>query len=266
MQAEIYNLNGEARGKLTLPRAFSEPVREDLIKKAFLAEISRKRQPYGSDPLAGKRTSAHYHGRRGIKHSMMNREMARMKRIHGTGGLHMTARFVPQAVKGRKAHPPKVEKVWEQKINKKERLKALFSSIAATANRDFILKRGHRIEGVKQIPLIMEDEVQNIKKTRDLLVLLEKFGFGEELERCEERKVRSGKGKTRGRKYKIKKGPLLVVDIDDNLKKASKNIPGMEIARTKDLTVEMLAPGAQPGRLAIWTKSAIENLNNIGVL
>ncbi len=121
MQTSIYDIKGKVKGKITIPKIFSVAVRKDLIEKAVLAERSRKRQPYGSDPLAGKRTSAHYHGRRSIRWSMMNREMARTKRIHNQGGLNYTARFVPQATKGRKAHPPKAEKKWKLKINKKSK-------------------------------------------------------------------------------------------------------------------------------------------------
>src|SRR3990172_1377076 len=125
MKVPVYSLKGEVKESKDFHKAFSEPVRTDLISRAVAVERSGSRQPYGTDPLAGKRTSAHYHGRRKVRHSMMNREMSRMARIHGTGFMHMTARFVPQATKGRKAHPPKGEKVWTLEMNKKERMKAL---------------------------------------------------------------------------------------------------------------------------------------------
>ena len=129
MKVPVYGLKGEVKGDVSLGKAFTRPVRTDVIKKAVLAEQARKRQPYGSDPLAGQRTSAKYKGRRGIRGSMMNREIARMKRITAGGYLRMRARFVPQAVKGRRAHPPKAGKNWLMKINKKERMMALVSAI-----------------------------------------------------------------------------------------------------------------------------------------
>src|SRR3989338_4855614 len=110
---KIYDTTGNPLEEIKLPGVFSTPYRPDVIKRAVLAEQSAKRQPYGADPLSGKRTSAHYHGKRKYRWAMMNKEMARMSRIHGkVGSLHFTARFAPQAVKGRQAHPPKAEKIW----------------------------------------------------------------------------------------------------------------------------------------------------------
>jgi large subunit ribosomal protein L4e len=260
MQIPVYSLTGTEKGKITLARPFSEPVRPDLIKRAVLAERSRLRQPYGSDPIAGMRTSAHYHGRRRYRYSMMNREMARMKRIHGGGFLSYRARAVPQAVKGRKAHPPKVEKVWEKRINRKEWLKALYSAISATAKEDIVWARSHDIKGIKNIPLVVEDRLQEMKKTSEIKNALKKLGLGRELERTAQTKTRAGRGKTRGRKTIRRKGPLIIISEDRGIGKAARNIPGVEVVRLGELSVDMLAPGTVLGRLAIWTKSAVEML------
>ncbi len=254
-------MTGAEKGKIKLARTFSEPLRTDLIKKAVLAEQSLKRQPYGADMLAGKRTSAHYHGRRQIRFTMMNREMARMARIHGkVGYLAFRARFVPQAVKGRKAHPPKTEKNWEKKINIKEWEKALNSAIAASAKKELVEKRNHNLNGVKNIPLVVDDKIQEIKKTSELKEFLKKIGLEKELERTAKKKERAGRGKTRGRRTKTRRGPLIIVKQDKGIGKAGKNIPGLDITSIKKLSVEMLAPGTVPGRLCIWTKSAAEDL------
>jgi len=190
----------------------------------------------------------------------MNREMARMKRIHDQGFLNLTARFVPQAIKGRKAHPPKAEKNWTQKINKKERKKALLSAIAATSQKDFILSRGHKLNGVKHIPLIVEDKLQELEKIKDVKNVLVSLGLKEELERAKEKKIRAGKGKMRNRKYVRKKGPLLIIKEDKGICLAGKNMPGVEVVKAKDLSVDLLAPGTMPGRLCIWTVSALEEM------
>jgi len=125
MKAHVLGIDGSQKGEMSVAKAYSEKVRTDLISRAFLAEMSETRKPYGTDPMAGFRTSAHYHGLRHYKYSMMNREMARMPRIHGrVGYMSMTARQVPQANKGREAHPPKAFKVWKEKINRKEWMKA----------------------------------------------------------------------------------------------------------------------------------------------
>lgn len=260
----VFDLNGKEKGRVSLPEAFSEKVRKDLIRRAVLAEMSRLRQAYGSDPMAGQRSSAHYHGRRGTRDSQMNREMARLRRIHGQGFLNMTVRVVPEAVKGRKAHPPKPGKDWEIKINKKERKKAIASALAATLDRELVSERGHRVSKARHVPLVLEDGLQKISRTSEVLKVLERFGIGEEMERCGERKVRSGKGKMRGRKYRVRKGPVVIVGKDEGISKAMKNLPGFDVSLAKELDVSMLAPGTHPGRFAIFTKSAIKELDSDG--
>jgi large subunit ribosomal protein L4e len=256
----VYKIDGSKKGTISLGKAFLETVRLDLIQRAFVSEQSKKRQPYGTDKLAGKRTSAHYHGRRGIYFTMMNREMARMKRIHGQGFLNYTARFVPQAVKGRKAHPPKPEKNFEKKINKKEKKKALLSAIAASIKKDLLAARGHVLNGIETLPIIFEDKIETIQKTKEIVSTLEKLGLKKEIERVKEKKVRAGKGKTRGRKYKKKKGPLIIVKEDKGITKAVKNLPGFDVSTVNNLNIELLAPGGVPGRFCIWSESAIKEL------
>ncbi len=265
MKVSIFDSQGKVKEKVDLPEVFKESIREDLILRAFLAAMSKKRQAYGVDTSAGKRTSAHYHGMRRIERPevrMMGREMARMARLHGKVPPHMLfrARFVPQAVKGREAHPPKTERIWVQKINKKERRKALKSAIAATSCKECVLKRGHKIEGLKELPIIVEDKVQELKKTKKLVEFLQKIGLKKELERIKEKKIRAGKGKARGRKYKIKSGPLIVISEDKGISKAAKNLLGVNVSRAKTLSIDALAPGSMPGRLVIFTKSAIKEL------
>ncbi len=253
---KVYDTSGKEKGTARVPEMLSEKVRPDLIVKAFLAERANRRQPYGSDALAGQRSSAHYHGRRQTRNSMMNRELARMKRIHNQGFLGLTARIVPQAVKGRRAHPPKTSKVWKQKINKKERMKALCSALSASLDRETVEKRGHKVG--RHFPLVFEDGFQRMEKTKQVVRLLEKAGLREELERCSLKKVRSGKGTMRGRRYRRKKGPLVIISEDNGIGKALGNIPGVDFSTPKNLTVELAAPGTHPGRLVIWTKSALE--------
>ena len=256
MKADVLSLEGEKKGEITLGRAFSTPVRTDVIRRVFLAEAAMQRQPYGADPLAGKRTSAHYHGLRGYRYSMMNREMARMKRIHNQGFLNMRARFVPQATKGRKAHPPKVEKVWRKKVNKKEALLGLVSAISATANKD-IVKTNMLASHSKGLPIIMDNSFQDLKKTSDVVKTLGKLG----LNPPRKKKIRPGKGKSRGRKYRRPKGPLIIVEKGAILKACP---PNAESVQVKDLTVQHLAPGGQPGRLCIWTESSIDAAGKLG--
>jgi large subunit ribosomal protein L4e len=265
MRVSVFNLEGKEIEKIDLPKVFEEPVREDLILRAFLVSMSKKRQPYGADIFAGKRVSVHYHGLRRITRPdvrMMDREMARLPRIHSKGPPHMLfeARLVPQARKGREAHPPKVEKIWVQKINKKEKKKAIRSAIAATAKKELVLKRGHKAEKIKELPIVVEDKIQEISKTKNLVNFLKKIGLEKELERIKEKKIRAGKGKARGRKYRKKVGPLIVVTQDKGISKAAKNLTGINVCRVENLSTQALAPGGMPARLAIFAKSAIEKL------
>jgi large subunit ribosomal protein L4e len=262
MKIPVYSLKGTVKGSIKVDRAFSQPVRDDLIQRAVLAEQSKLIQAYGSDPMAGKRTSAHYHGRRGRRMTMMNRELARMARIHGSGFLHMRARFVPQSIKGRKAHPPKADKKWEIKINKKERIKALLSAASASAKREEVAKRGHVTEGIKHIPLILEDSLQELKGLKEVRETLEKLGLEKELGRVKTRKVRAGRGTTRGRKYRVKKGPLIIVGKDSGIARAARNLAGVDIAEADKLKVSMLAPGSHAGRLCLWTESAVKKIED----
>lgn len=242
MKADVYDLSGNVQKEIEMPKVFSVPIREDLIRRAVQAMQANRRQVYGTNILAGKRTSAHYHGVKDTRGSMKNREVARAPRLHGDTVPHLfwKARFVPQAVGGREAHPPKVEKIWKQKINKKEKRLALASAIAAAKT------------------MVIADDIEKISKTKDLKKVLLSLKLGKELEK--KKKIRAGRGKMRGRKYRKKKSLLIVVAEDKGIKKAGENLPGIDIARVDELNAELLAPGAAPGRKVLWSEKAIKKL------
>ena len=263
MKTVIFDIQGNKKGDITLPKVFSTTIRPDLIKRAVLAIQSNRRQSYSPNELAGKRTSAHYHGVREGPHHMMNASMARMSRIHGgPPNLSMTARFVPQALKGRKAHPPKIEKIWSQKINNKERIYAVKSAIAATALKEIVVERGHKV-GDLTLPIVIDDSLEEVNKSKNVKDLLNKIGLKKELERAKAKKVRPGKGKKRGRKYKKRKSLLFVVVKGNSIVKAARNIAGVDVCQVNNLNVELLAPGTHPGRLTVFTEAAIKKLGEI---
>lgn len=260
MKVQILSITGTKKGEINLPKQFEEEIREDLIKRAVLAIHSHNRQPHGASPEAGKKTSARHSARRRAYGSWANRGLSRVKRIRvGSGFLTGTARFVPHAVKGRRAHPPKAEKIWSQKINNKERKMAIRSAISATSNKELVIKRGHRADKIR-FPLIIEDKFEGLNKTKEVKKILDKVGCKDDLERTSKRKIRAGKGKMRGNKYKTKKGPLIVISEDKGISKGAGNILGVEVINVKNLNAKVLAPGAQPARLTIWSKGAIETL------
>ena len=262
MKVSVYDIDGKPIEKIELPKVFNEQFRPDLIIRAVTSLQSKRRQSYGTDPLAGLRTSAHYHGRRRRRYSMMMRDLARLPRLHGTSPMmSWRVRKVPSAVKGRKAHPPKVEKIWYQKMNKKEMKLALNSAIAATSQKDVVKKRGHQVDDLEELPLIVKDKIQSVKKTKDLEKILKTLGLEKELERLKTKKIRPGRGKMRGRKYKKKVGPLIIVNKDDGIGMAGKNLTGIDVKNVKDISVEDLAPGSHPGRLTIWSESSLKELS-----
>jgi large subunit ribosomal protein L4e len=263
MKTDVFDIQGKQKGEIDLPKIFITVYRPDLIKRAVLAIQSHNRQPYGVDVLAGKRTSAHYHGVRKGTYHMMNREMSRMARIHGgPGGLDFVPRTVPQARKGREAHPPKIEKVFWQKINNKERVLAVKSAIAATTLKEIVIKRGHIINDIK-LPIVVDDSLQEFKKAKQVKEFLEKIGLKDELKRMDKKKIRAGKGKTRGKKYKKKKSVLFVISENKGILNAAKNLSGVDICLVNNLNAELLAPGTQAGRLTIYTESAIKKLGEV---
>ncbi len=256
MKAKMYDLEGNAAGEAELPAVFATAVRPDVIKRAVFAQQSKRIQPYGSDPLAGMRSSAHYHGNRHYRFRMMNREMSRLPRIHGkVGYMAWRARITPHAVKGRKAHPPKAEKIWTLKVNKKEKILAIKSALAASVVETLLKIRGHSSNS----PVVFVDNFEDLKTTKQVTTLLKKI-IPKELERAEKKKVRAGKGTMRGRRYKKRKGVLVIVSKNCAAIKASRNIPGVDAVSVKDLNVELLAPGAQAGRLIVTTKQGLQAL------
>ena len=166
--------------------------------------------------------------------------------------MNWVGAFAPGTVGGRRAHPPKSEKIWSKKINKKENAKAIRSAISATMLKDVVTNRGHNVPN--NFPFIIDSKFESVAKTAEAEEILQKLGFTEELERSSEKKVRVGKGKARDRKYKKKKGILVVAVNTVNLMKSLSNIPGIDVVEVKNINAELLAPGGKPGRLTLWTK------------
>jgi large subunit ribosomal protein L4e len=251
--AQVFDLKGNPTGKTNLPSIFETPLRPDVIKRAVLSIQSHRIQPQGRDLMAGKKTSAESRG--------TGLAMARIPRMKGGGGR---AAFAPGTVGGRQAHPPKSATIITKEIPKKEKRLALLSAIAATASKETVASRGHKIEGIPQIPLIVVDSIQELTKTKDIEEALTHLGVLADIHRVRDsRKVRAGKGKLRGRKMKQAVGPLIVVAESKGLVDAASNIPGVDIVTVSNLNPEILAPGTHPGRLTLWTSGAIEKLDKL---
>ncbi len=265
MKLKILDQKAQEKGTLKLPSQFAEAVRVDLIRRAVKAIFANNRQAYGAKPEAGKRHSAFlskrrrkYRGTYGIGQSRTPRKVLNRS---GTR-FHYVGAVAPQTVGGRRAHPPKASKIWTQKINKKENRKAIRSALSSTINLELVKGRGHIPP--PSYPFVLTDDFTQISKTADLIKALETLGFNQELSRAQSFKVRAGKGKNRGRKYKAKTSILFVVNDYCDLVQAVNNIPGCDIISVKDLNAYILAPGAQPGRLTLFTQSAVKELEEKG--
>jgi len=248
MMAELRDLKGEVKKKIRLPKAFDEDFRPDLIKKAVLAIQSTRYQPHGSYPYAGIRTSAHSWGSgRGVSHVPRIKNGSRAARV-------------PQARGGREAHPPVPVKVLIEKVNKKEKRKALLSAIAATTDEELVKARGHRYEA--KLPVVIEDAFEKLERTSDVIAALQAAGVYPDVERSQaSRKVRPGRGKIRGRPYKQRKS-LLIVTKSEPLR-AARNLAGVDAVSVSELNAEHLAPGTHPGRLTVWTAGAVKQLGEL---
>jgi large subunit ribosomal protein L4e len=251
--AEIYDLQGKPIAKTTLPTVFTTPLRPDVIKRAVLTIQSHKRQPQGRDPMAGKRTTAESRG--------TGMAISRVPRIKGGSGR---AKFAPSTVGGRQPQPPTSQKKIVKRIPKKEARLALQSAIAATASKQTVAARGHAIQNVPNIPLIVTDSLDELTQTKQVEETLAHLGVLPDIQRVRaSRNIRAGKGKRRGRKIKQAVGPLIVIAENKGIAEAASNIPGVAVAKVTDLNPELLAPGTHPGRLTLWTNSAIGCLDKL---
>ncbi|WP_435319069.1 50S ribosomal protein L4 [Haloarchaeobius sp. TZWSO28] len=244
MQATIYDLDGSESDTLDLPEVFETAFRPDLITRAVRAAQANRKQPYGADDYAGMRTSGESMG--------SGRGMAHVPRSNGQGVR------VPQTVGGRKAHPPKEEKDLGEQINKKERKLAFRSALAATVDAERVAERGHAFDEDIDLPLVVSDDFEELLKTKEVVSFLEAVGADADIERADEGKtVRAGRGTTRGRKYKQPKSILFVTSSEAGPSKAARNLAGADVATAANVNVEDLAPGANGGRLTVFTESAI---------
>ena len=190
---DVYSTKGDKVGDLQLPQVFSTPFRHDLIHRIYTIQTTHSFQPKGTHPTAGMDVSADSldpptgHGQ------------SRVARINagGAGGRGGQGGEVASTRGGRQAHPPNVEKVIHKKSNKKERMVALCSAIAATASKERILHRNHFIGKFSEFPIIVQDNFEAISKTSELVALLESLGISKDADRLHRRKVRTSSRRTK---------------------------------------------------------------------
>ena len=247
MKINVIDLSGNASGEVELPSVFEEEYRPDIIKRTVLAAQANRLQPYGPHFYAGMNTSAQSWG---PGHGVSR--VPRLKNGRKAAGI-------PMAVGGRRSHAPQPNKDNTEKVNKKERRKAIRSAIAATASAGLVEARGHKFS--RELPVVAKNELESLEKTSDVIKFLMAAGLWDDVMRAKNgRHIRAGKGKLRGRKFRGRKSVLIVAGNDGGLGKAARNLPGVDFVTVERLNAELLAPGTKAGRLTVWTESSLEKL------
>ncbi len=248
-QVSLYSVGGDITGTVQLPRVFHTPLRTDLIRRAVTAARANRRQPYGPSPTAGIRHSVRWSGK--------GHGVSRVPRIRGT----MIGAQAPGTVGGRRAHPPRPRTIWAKKINDQERRYARFAAVAATRDPVLVASRGHRFRENLTLPIVVEDDIESLEKTSDGIEALRALGVFADVERSGNgTAIRAGRGKMRGRRYRTPKSLLLVFRDAPKGRRVFGNLPGVDVAEPRNLNAELLAPGGDPGRLAVFSRGAIEDL------
>jgi ribosomal protein L4 len=231
----------------------------------------------------------------------------------------------PPAPRCRGGHmfaPTKTWRRWHRKININQKRYAVASALAASAVPALVMARGHRIEQVPEVPLVISDQAQSITKTSKAVEVraavrgraqegrrgaaglpaaagarrcscsartqalqappgqrtpgcacapssspspppppapsplpppqvLKAIGALPDASKARDSKaLRAGKGKMRGRRYVLRKGPLVVFGSDDGISRAFRNLPGVEVASVDRLNLLQVGRGA--GRGGVW--------------
>jgi large subunit ribosomal protein L4e len=242
--------------EVPLPSVFTAPIRSDIVQFVHYNLNKNRRQPHAVNKDAGMMYNAESWG--------TGRAVARIPRVGGSG-THRSGQgaFGNMCRGGRMFNPHVTWRRWHRKVNLTQKRHAVASAVAASAVPSLVLARGHRVNSVPELPLVVDN--LNVQKTKNLIGVLRRLGLTDELEKVKSsKKVRVGQGKYRNRRYVLKKGPLVVYDSDSTLlANASRNIPGVDICHVERLNLLQLAPGGHLGRLVVWTKNAFESLNKV---
>ncbi len=257
--ANVLAMNGGVQRSIELSDVFDEEVREDLIRRAVVAENTLRLQPKGHYPLAGMQTTARYYGAMSSYRTGRHMGVPARPRQKLASGRQGDVRRIPSAVKGKRAHPHVIEKTLVENINRKEYQKAIRSSIAATSKEDYV-KRKHAI-GALKLPIVLSNEIESVKRTRDVVAALASLKLTDDMERSRRRTRRKGQRRLASQSHH-RRTVLIVVNKDEGVVKAARNIPGVDACTVRGLRAALLAPGGVPGRVTVWSEDAVKNLKS----
>ncbi|CAD5210352.1 unnamed protein product [Bursaphelenchus xylophilus] len=254
----VYNEKNEPSGtEVKLPAVFRAPIRPDVVSFIHDQIAKNKRQPYAVSDKAGHQTSAESWG--------TGRAVARIPRVRG-GGTHRSGQgaFGNMCRGGSLAAPTKTYRRWHRRVNVAQRRFAVASAIAASGVPALVQARGHVIDKLNEIPLVVSDKIEGLKKTKDAVTFLKRVNLWDDIEKVyASKRQRAGRGKSRNRRHKQKRGPVIVYGNDGGIAHAFRNIPGITLQKVTSLNLLKLAPGGHLGRLIVWTESAFRKLDSI---
>lgn len=243
---------------IVLPGVFSTGIRLDIVNEVHKNVSKNRRQGHAVDPKAGMKHSAESWG--------TGRAVSRIPRVGGSG-THRSGQgaFGNMCRKGRMFAPIKIWRRWHRKVNIKQKRYATASALAASAILPLVQARGHRVSEVPELPLVVDNKVEGIERTKEAVQFLKDVGAYPDVRKVVDTiRVRAGLGKLRNRRYRSRRGPLIVYNGDNvPLLRAVRNIPGVETLHVSRLNLLQLAPGGQVGRFIIWTADAFKALNRI---
>merc|ERR1712179_590206 len=254
----VYGANGAATGEsINLPAVFKAPIRPDVVTQVHTGLNKNNRQPYAVSAIAGEQTSAESWG--------TGRAVARIPRVRGGGTSRSgAAAFGNMCRGGRMFNPNKTWRRWHRRVNVTQRRYATVSAIAATGIPSLAMAKGHCVEAVPEFPLVVDNSVQGMKKTKEAVGVLRKLNAWSDVERVKSsRRFRAGRGKMRNRRRVQKRGPLVVYEKDEGISLAFRNIPGVTLLPVDKLNLLKLAPGGHVGRFTIWTAGAFKALDTV---
>jgi large subunit ribosomal protein L4e len=254
----VYKNDGasEIANSVPMPGVFSVPIRNDLVHFVHSNLAKNRRQGHAVFYLAGAEHSAESWG--------TGRAVARIPRISGSGsGRAGQATFGNMCRKARMYAPLKIWRKWHAKCNVTQRRHAVASALAASACAPLVMARGHRVESVPELPLVIDNLA--VANTAALLKTLNKFGVGDDLAKVRASKqTRQGVGKYRNSRYVMRKGPLIIFgDASEGVRRLARNLPGVDACHVNRLNILQLAPGGHLGRFIVYTQDAFKQLNNV---
>merc|ERR1719327_2218959 len=252
----VVSVYGKKQEQVPMPAVFTAPIRDDTVQFVHANMAKNRRQAHGVYTWAGQQHSAESWG--------TGRAVARIPRIGGSGTSRSgQATFGNMCRKGRMFAPLKVWRRWHRTGNKNQKRHAVASALAASAVAPLVFARGHHVNNVPELPLVMDS--LNVDSTKALLAGLHHIGAGDDLRRVRASKAsRRGFNKMRYSRFKMAKGPLVVYgDENPNLKRTARNLPGVDTCSVHRLNLLQLAPGGHLGRFVIFTADAFKMLNKV---